>query len=255
MGMKMYVASAAAIALMGLLPIGSSDDDPTAMLLCANAPEGAHDATETIPWPTVEDPGMTLTTHAICFSDAVNVNLDTDCTATAYTLTGWYWPAPYNAQVDPTNGYGFTSAQVVSTFNSGANTWDNAVAADIFGSFVAGGSASKVRTQDFINQHGWKMLGGGGTIAVTYTWAYADHRAAESDAAYNTFYGWSLSGAAGKMDLLNINTHELGHTFGMGHSPTGGANSCLTMYPTGSYGETQKRTLGDGDILGIDARY
>ncbi len=105
-----------------------------------------------------------------------------------------------------------------------------------------------------MNQHGWKKLGGGGTIAVTYTWSSGGN-AVESDAGYNTFYSWSLSGAAGKMDLENIVTHELGHTFGMGHTSTASANSCLTMYPYADYGETQKRTLGDGDIIGIRARY
>lgn len=206
--------------------------------------------TETEPTTT---PGLFLTTHAICYVEASDVAPLTDCTATSYSLTGWKWTSAYNAVVDTTNSYGFSSSAVVSAFNSGSNTWDQAVAADIFGSFSAGGNAKNVRTLDGINQHGWGRTGGT-TIAVTYTWSSGGN-AVESDALYNTRFTWSLSGEAGKMDVLNIQTHEIGHTFGMGHSANTAGNSCLTMFPSGSNGETQKRTLGDGDLLGIEAIY
>lgn len=41
----------------------------------------------------------------------------------------------------------------------------------------------------------------------------------------------------------------------MGHTPTASQHACLTMYPYVNYGQTDLRTLGDGDILGIDAIY
>ena len=201
-------------------------------------------------------PDMYVEVHMLCLTDVVKDVLPaTDCTATAYSLTGWRWTTPYNAQWDVANPYGFSASTILGTMNTAANTWDNTVAADIFGSMSQGGSASNIRRQDFVNQQGFKGLGGGGTIAVTYTWAYADGRAAESDAAYNTFYLWSTSGASNAMDLQGIGTHEMGHTFGLGHSSTASVNTCLTMYPYGNYGQTYQRTLGDGDILGIDAIY
>ena len=158
----------------------------------------------------------------------------------------------YSGKLDTTNPYGLSASGLVSAFNAGSNEWDNAVAADIFGSIVAGGSASKIRKFDGVNQHGFKQ--GGNFVAVTYTWSSGGN-AVESDAAYNTFYPWSLSGAANAMDVLNVQTHEIGHTFGMGHTTTAAANSCQTMYPYVDYGETQKRTLADGDLLGIEAIY
>jgi len=261
---KKIVFGAAALLTLGFLPFGGAtpiDDARDALLdryesmLCQEDPL-THEVTHTVESiPEPSNPLLTLTMHAVCFGDLVP--LDTDCTATSYSLTGWKWTTPYNGQVDPTNSYGIPSSTVVSLFNSGSEAWDGAVAADIFGSISAGGQSKNIRRQDFVNQHGWKGLGGGGTIAVTYTWAYSDGRAAESDAAYNTFYSWSAqtSGVAGKMDLLNIQTHEIGHTFGMGHSTSASVNSCLTMYPSGNYAETQKRTLGDGDLLGIEALY
>lgn len=210
--------------------------------------------TLTLPTGNPEVPFVTV--DLLCWTGIVDDVLpSTDCTATAYSLTGWHWATPYNNQWDTTNSFGISSSTVLSTSTASGNTWDTSVAADIYGSAVQGGSASNIRRQDFVNQMGFKNLGGGGTIAVTYTWQYADHRAAESDAAFNTFFAWGTNGEANKMDLLGIATHEIGHTFGMGHSSTASQNSCLTMYPYGNYGQTYQRTLGDGDLLGIDAIY
>ena len=71
---------------------------------------------------------------------------------------------------------------------------------------------------------------------------------------YDSDDTWSDSGEAGKFDLRNVGTHEAGHVAGLGHdnSPKSG---CLTMYKFAGLGETQKRTLGLGDKLGMDALY
>jgi hypothetical protein len=70
---------------------------------------------------------------------------------------------------------------------------------------------------------------------------------------FNTHYSWSTSGDSDKMDLQNIATHELGHN-GLGdlRSPK---DAELTMYAFSSLGETKKRTLGTGDIWGIQKLY
>jgi len=70
----------------------------------------------------------------------------------------------------------------------------------------------------------------------------------------NTYYGWSLSGEAGKMDVQNIMTHELGHFCGIADLYND-ADYWLTMYGDGDFGQTDKRTLGLGDILGLRAFY
>lgn len=170
----------------------------------------------------------------------------TDCTATGYTFTGWKWNVVENYKVQA--GGGISSATALSIFQTSGDVWDNQVAANIYGS-VSSGSGS-VPVNNGVNQFNWANLAST-TIASTWTWS-SGGVASESDASYNTDFAWSSSGASGAMDLQNIATHELGHTFGMGHSSSG---SCLTMYPSGSLGETQKRTLGDGDINGIKARY
>ena len=69
-----------------------------------------------------------------------------------------------------------------------------------------------------------------------------------------TDFNWSGSGEAGKMDLENILTHELGHVVGMGDLYTSGCSG-QTMYGYASTGETNKRTLESGDITGVNKLY
>jgi len=253
MGKKVFVAGIAAFALLGFLPMTAADEegDIIADQLCSDAPEGVRDVFHTQPAPTLEYPDLLLTTHALCFAD-IGVPLDTDCTATNYSLTGWKWNSAYNAKLATSNPYGFSTTTLLNFWNAGGNEWDNAVAADIYGSTTAGGSASGIRKFDGINQHGFKK--GGNYVAVTYTWSSGGN-AVESDAAYNTYYAFGVNGESNKIDLGHTQTHEIGHTFGMGHTTTASVNSCQTMYPYVSYGVTIGRTLADGDLLGIEAIY
>lgn len=169
----------------------------------------------------------------------------TDCASTKYSTAGWRWTGPYSGYAD----------QHASLFSQAGEAWDSETGADIFGGISSGvqGTAGQL---DGVNQIQFVSLGASTTIAVTTTWYYrSTGQAVESDGQYNTYYAWSTSGAAGAMDVLNIATHEVGHTFGLNHPKGSGGISCLTMYAYANYGETQKRTLGDGDILGIEAIY
>lgn len=168
----------------------------------------------------------------------------TDCRSTKYATAGWRWTTPYSAFAD----------QHASLFSQAGNAWDSETGASIFGG-VQSGVRGTAGTYDGVNQIQFVSLGASTTIAVTTTWYYrGSGQAVESDGQYNTYYAWSTSGASGAMDVLNIATHEVGHTFGLNH-PKGPGVSCLTMYAYANAGETQKRTLGDGDILGIQAIY
>ena len=56
-------------------------------------------------------------------------------------------------------------------------------------------------------------------------------------------------------DLQGVMTHEWGHAFGLGHAPESGSKN-LTMSP-GINGPCQdsERSLGRGDVLGLDGKY
>ncbi len=170
----------------------------------------------------------------------------TDCRASQYRLTGYHWKTTYAGY---TTGY-------TAAFNAAAQSWDNATGAGLFGGFAAG-SMGVAGELDGVNQIDFVDLDSSGTIAVTTTWyVIATGEAVESDAQYNTDYAWATNGSADAMDVQNIAAHELGHTWGLDH-PSGPSRKigCLTMYAFASLGETQKRTLGDGDIVGLQAIY
>lgn len=65
---------------------------------------------------------------------------------------------------------------------------------------------------------------------------------------------WATDGSSTKFDVENTASHEFGHVAGLGHvnAPRDG---CLSMYRFADVGEIQKRTLGLGDKLGMDALY
>jgi hypothetical protein len=65
---------------------------------------------------------------------------------------------------------------------------------------------------------------------------------------------WATDGNANSVDFQGVATHEMGHVVGIDHT-NAPASSCLTMYKFSSLGETQKRTLGLGDKLGMDKLY
>jgi hypothetical protein len=169
----------------------------------------------------------------------------TDCESDAYKLAGWHWTKPYTAKADA----------YASIFNGAANRWDGVTAASLNGG-ITSGNDGQAGVQDFKSNIQFVNLGASSTVAQTLTWAYrTSGEAVESDAQYNTYYPWSTSGAAGAMDVENVATHEVGHTFGLTHPTSTSTNACLTMYAYVNYGETFARTLGDGDILGIKAIY
>jgi len=56
------------------------------------------------------------------------------------------------------------------------------------------------------------------------------------------------------MDLLNIAIHELGHSLGLSDFYNSEC-SLETMYGYASNGETNKRTLAVGDVVGISGLY
>lgn len=243
--------SAFIVAMLGLTTVAVAAPEPLQpyeLFDCDDVPEGVHDFTET--FPDLLDPLVSVTVHLVCYRPAQAVEPDA-CSSTAYSLTGWAWSGRYSAKADPTNS-GLSANGVMSAFSQSGSAWDAATSGSIWGGVTQNSGGANAGKRDSVNQFGFKS--GGNYIAVTYTWSSGGN-ALESDGRYNTNYPWSLSGEANKMDLQNIGTHEVGHTFGLGHSPTGSQHACLTMYPYADYGETQKRSLETGDKNGIKAIY
>lgn len=250
----------AALALLALVapvgaapaPAGSAAVDWTSLVSCGE--DGAH----AVDAPDPSNPLLRVHVEAYCVEEEASsfgVASLTDCARTTYLRKPWRWAVPYIPKVNvSTMPSDLVAADVVSSFQAALDTWDDAVLVELTGTITTGGNANHVGVLDGNNLFAWKALTSG-VIAVTTTWYYDDAQLAlESDAAYNTAYSWSTSGAASAFDLQHIATHEVGHSVGLGDLYAS-ADSCLTMYGYGSTGDTHARTLGDGDLLGVRATY
>lgn len=213
-------------------------------------------------YPYPLDPSLTVTVHAVCNHGSIGnaPSASTDCTSTAFSLTGWQWNEPVDFVVDQvtTNALGFVSPNaVVQATRVALDEWDDETGASIGGTVTSGivlpsgGVLGNGINEISFNVHPLAPT----AVAVTVTFSNGAGAATESDAYYNPIWAWSTSGSGSAFDYLNVAVHEIGHTFGLGHPATVAANACLTMYAFTNGGELAKRTLGDGDILGIEAIY
>lgn len=175
---------------------------------------------------------------------------DDSMTNSDYKLLGFHWYAPINCWINPNNRYGFSASAVVTVITASADTWDAQTSAAIFS--YLGMTSRQAGKYDGYNVVSWGSYRAG-VIAVTYIW-YKGSQILETDTRLNTYYRWSLSGEASKMDVQNIMTHEFGHWCGL-NDLYNNADYWLTMYGYADYGETNKRNLGLGDILGLQAVY
>lgn len=175
---------------------------------------------------------------------------DDSMTNPHYQLLGFHWYTTINYYINTKNKYGFSATAVVNTITTSVNTWDKETAYQVFS--YKGTTARTAGRRDGRNVVAWGAYQAG-VIAVTYIW-YSGSQIVETDCRMNTYYTWSLSGEAGKMDVQNIMTHELGHWCGLADLYND-VDYWLTMYGYGNFGETYKRTLGLGDINGLEAVY
>lgn len=175
---------------------------------------------------------------------------DDSMTNPHYQLLPYHWHTTINYWINPNNKYGFSTTAVVNTLTASANTWDKETNYQVFS--YQGTTTKSSGKRDGYNVVSWGRYQAG-AIAVTYIW-YSGSQIIETDCRMNTFYAWSLSGEAGKMDVQNIMTHEFGHWVGLADLYSD-VDYWLTMYGYGNYGETYKRTLGLGDINGLEAWY
>lgn len=175
---------------------------------------------------------------------------DDSMTNPHYKLLSFHWYTTAKYWINPSNKYGFSISAVVTVITTSAETWDKETSAVVFS--YQGTTTKSAGKRDNYNVVAWGAYRAG-AIAVTYIW-YSGSQILETDTKMNTLYKWSLAGEAGKMDVQNIMTHEFGHWAALADLYDD-VDYWLTMYGYADYGETYKRTLGLGDILGLQAVY
>ncbi len=159
----------------------------------------------------------------------------------SYALTGYRWnqkDPKVQLYLNPTGTpSGLTAASTQSAIAAAANTWDDAVAQNIFadGTTVIVDSTKVVdnpfpgqgqQVSDGYSVNGWKDLGND-YLGLNRWWSNGQkvggyYSITESDTWYNLNpeYQWTTDLATAqstyKIDLQSIAVHELGHGIGMG---------------------------------------
>jgi len=203
-----------------------------------------------------------------CPADCGGGEEPTDSTCFAYLGKGTKWKTVEPYLVDPTNNAGLSTTFIRSNLASDIDQWEDAAdgsvdgvqGADILGDENLGGTVNRATIGD-LNGENEVMFAdiSGGAIAVTIVWGIFrgppnGRELVEWDQVYDDAdFNWSATGEAGKMDFWNIAQHELGHSVGLGHPN----DDCTeeTMFRFASSGETNKRSLNDGDITGVKKLY
>jgi len=178
-------------------------------------------------------------------------------TETCYKLMGVKWnPLPVSYIINPTNSQGLGENFVASAISTSAETWDEATSKELFNDAYTIDTAVQYGDQDYKNAIAFGDYPDSRVIAVTSVWyTRVGKRIVEFDVLFNTGFAWGDAlGGSSVMDLQNITTHELGHAVGLSdiYSTT---CSAVTMYGYSDYGETQKRTLEQADITGLQKIY
>lgn len=154
----------------------------------------------------------------------------------------------------------YTAGRPTGTFAAVSQAfaeWDGYTSADLYGTVGEDSTSTPpLPGLDAENTMSWRAIDGpGGIVAVCYYWYYTNTKElVEFDIVFDRNDPWSAEGAADCFDVQNIATHELGHTLVLQdlRSPRDGA---LTMHAYTWLGDTDKRSLGSGDILGVQAIY
>lgn len=169
-----------------------------------------------------------------------------------FMFGGIKWAATMQYEVN-TAGSDLDDNDVMAALSASLETWDTETSFELFDDEL-GVTKRKFNSGDRINRVTWGGLPWENAIAMCVFWFNpATKEIVESDVVFSTNFDWSVDGVSGTMDLQNIATHEFGHN-GLNdlYMPP---STALTMYGYGDYGETKKRDLGIGDILGIQELY
>jgi hypothetical protein len=172
-----------------------------------------------------------------------------------YTVQGWKIGGPrsmhFSASTTPAG-----LSNVAGSLQAALNAWSSADSRAPQLSVVSDGTTSSP-VADHQDEMMFASLGGT-TLAVTYTWQWSSGEV-ESDVALNAAGAWFQAASEGTgcvpiaaYDVQNTLTHEAGHVYGLGHANSSPFN---TMYPSATTGETFKRSLAPGDVLGIQHTY
>lgn len=216
---------------------------------------------------TFVDPatGKAATAHGfVHMIYAADYLADADATANSSTApavescsvplaAGLKWDATFKWIVDPTNSQGISRQLAVDALWSATNEFERRLSDNVVTGQDVGDCADGIDldSPDGKNEYMFVFIDDPGVLAFMAGWVVSN-RLVNVDIAVNLEFDWGDSDVtSGVFDLFNINSHEVGHAYGMGHIST----SLATMQPTASAGETHKRDLLECEQIGLCTMY
>ncbi len=177
---------------------------------------------------------------------------------------GARWKREEKFIVNPDNTRGLMPDLILSSLNTSIDTWQ--LAANYYqiigeGSLVSDPLEADLMEPDDKNEVYFADVDHPDAIAVTIIWGIfrgppSWRELVEWDQVYDDVdFDWSNDcegneDCGAKMDFESIAIHELGHSIGMNDLYSATCSE-QTMYGYAAYGETKKRTLEDGDVMGV----
>ncbi len=161
-------------------------------------------------------------------------------------------------KINPTNPKGLESSEVVNEIIAAFETWDSYTSVELYSNDVDTTDKSGFN-QDQTNVISFAPLEDESRIGLAKVWT-EDGEITEFDIVLNTKVEWGIDpdGEGPEtiegFDVRNIVTHEAGHTLGL-MDVDGGDYSHLTMYYRSDPGETEKISLENCDINGLQTLY
>ena len=158
--------------------------------------------------------------------------------------------------INPTNPQDLSETFVTGAVRTSAETWDGATSKELMNDVYTVDYTATYGVQNYENAITFGDYPTTGVIAVTTVWYNPATKAiVEFDVMFDTDWTWGDAILdSTKMDLQNIATHELGHGVGLA-DVYDKACETVTMYGYSTNGETQKRTLEQPDITGLQKLY
>ncbi|MFH1545222.1 MAG: matrixin family metalloprotease [archaeon] len=197
-----------------------------------------------------------------CPADCGGDNGEEGSNCYGFLARGAKWKTIEPYVVNTSNTQGLNASFILTNLALDINKWETAAGVDIIGN---GSSTNEELEADLIEPDNKNEVYFGdvddyGAIAITVVWGRfggkpSQRELVEWDQIYDQVdFDWSASGDANKMDFENIATHELGHSVGMDDLYNVKCSEA-TMYGYADEGETNKRTLEAGDIIGVQELY
>jgi hypothetical protein len=177
-----------------------------------------------------------------------------------YKLKGYKWSTyPVGFYINP-NAAGLDSSAVTQEIIGAFNAWDARTSASLF--MYKGTTTQVTAGLDRRNIVCWAPISLSNALAMTTVFSDGNGNIIDADIQMNSIIPWGIDTDGegtgftlqNQYDIRNTATHEAGHTFGLADLYTSDAFD-LTMYGYSSPGYVYKRSLGYGDILGIQELY